>query len=244
MAVSLAKQGYAVFPCSENKMPSRPKSEGGRGFLDASKDEAVIRRMWGEWRGPFIGVATGKISGISALDIDVKHDTARAWWHQNYNRLPDTRVYRTRSGGLHLLFQHIDGVRNSQGKLANGVDTRGDGGYIIWWAAAGFPCEVHAPPAVWPAWLFRAVWPPEPGRTASAPSSQEGSILSLVRTVKNAIEGSRNAKLYWAAKRMEDHIARGEITKTAAKQELLRAGLDAGLTTIEANRTLTSALGS
>jgi hypothetical protein len=55
------------------------------------------------------------------------------WWFSHRDRLPLTRVHRTRSGGLHLIFRHVPDVRCSAGRIAPGIDVRGDGGYIIWW---------------------------------------------------------------------------------------------------------------
>jgi hypothetical protein len=76
------------------------------------------------------------MSGLFVTDIDSgRHASAGEWHQQNLPRL-QTRVHRTESGGLHLLFHHHPGLRNSQSRLAHGVDTRGEGGYVIWWPAA------------------------------------------------------------------------------------------------------------
>ena len=77
----------------------------------------------------------------------------KAGWLQNQHRLPATRCYRTRSGGLHAVFQHAPGVRNVQGEPIPGVDVRGEGGYVIWWFAAGYECLDHSAPVAWPTWL-------------------------------------------------------------------------------------------
>ena len=121
------------FPCHENRKPACP-----HGFKEATTDPTEIIKLWRRYPGSVIGIATGKVSGRSVLDIDVKHEPALAWWRTNYRRLPSTRTFRSRSGGLHLYFQHADGIRNTQSKLCPGLDTRGDGGYIIYWFAVGY----------------------------------------------------------------------------------------------------------
>jgi hypothetical protein len=96
-------------------------------------------------------VSTGFVSGVDVLDIDAKHIEARQWWGTHRDRIPATRVHRTRSGGLHLLFRHAPYVGCSVGRIALGIDVRGDGGYAIWWPTAGFPVLQDAPLATWPA---------------------------------------------------------------------------------------------
>jgi Bifunctional DNA primase/polymerase, N-terminal len=123
-ALQLAAEGRPVFPCAvSTKCPATP-----HGFKDACTDSAMIEKLWRDHPGGLIGVPTGADSGIDALDLDAKHEEAKTWWHDNRHRLPRTRTHKTRSGGLHLLFQHDDTMRCSAGKIVLGVDTRAAGG--------------------------------------------------------------------------------------------------------------------
>lgn len=105
-----------------------------RGFKDATSNPAALRRLWRKYPEPLVGVPTGKVSGLFVVDIDSgKHVEAGEWLERNSPRLPDTRHHRTKSGGLHLLFKYRAGLKSTASKLAPGVDTRGDGDYVIWW---------------------------------------------------------------------------------------------------------------
>ena len=58
--------------CASPSKASR-RQPGCKGLRDATKDPAVIDEWFG--RGRFnIGIATGAISGIIALDVDPRHD--------------------------------------------------------------------------------------------------------------------------------------------------------------------------
>ena len=72
-----------------------------------------------------IGVPTGAVAGFDVLDINPKNGGLD--WHDSVKAdLPFTRVHHTRSGGLHLLFRHLDGMRCSSSKIAPGVDVRAE----------------------------------------------------------------------------------------------------------------------
>src|SRR5262249_20259312 len=95
------------------------------GFYDATSNTAAVKRLWTAHPGNLIGVPTGPMSGLFAADIDSgRHASAAEWHQQNQHRL-QTREHRTESGGVHLLFHHHSSLRNSQSKLAHGVDTPG-----------------------------------------------------------------------------------------------------------------------
>lgn len=238
LAINLARNaGYAVFPCLENKRPACP-----RGFKSASADPATILRLWWDHPGPLIGIATGTVSQIWVVDVDVKHPEACNWWRTNHHCLLPTRTYETRSGGLHLYYRDGDGIGCSSGRICRGIDTRGDGGYIVFWFAIGLACRDHSPPAPWPDWLCDALTPPPrptlaPYRAPAVPA--ETAIAGIVRRVAEAQEGERNAVLFWAACRL---LERGMYRRNV-EALLLPIAINLGLTEVEARRTITSAQG-
>lgn len=142
-ALSLAKErGWHVFPCLPWDQPknAKPKDRGKAplieaGYKGATTEERQIRQWWTQWPNANIGVACGA-SGIAVLDID----GAEGWRQIEYGGydLPDTLTQRTgKRGGKHLIMAAGNhGLRNqtkifgSQGD-AEGVDIRGDGGYIV-----------------------------------------------------------------------------------------------------------------
>ncbi|MEK9736572.1 MAG: bifunctional DNA primase/polymerase [Candidatus Nanopelagicales bacterium] len=156
-ALALIRKGIPVFPCKRSKAPYTRK-----GFLDATTDEAQVRAWWLAWPDALVGVPTGRTSGFNVLDIDVKDGTPEQVLARAPERPPRTRVHVTRSGGRHYLYDATEPVRSRQGVFP-GADTRGDGGYIIWWPAHGFDAEVRTL-APTPAWLASA---PAPKTSAS-----------------------------------------------------------------------------
>ena len=157
MALELAACGLPVFPCGTNK---RPLIKGGKEFSNASTDPNRIREMW-EQAGPaakLIGVPTGRASGFDVLDVDPRHN-GDAWETENSDRLGETRMHGTPSGGRHWLFAHAEGVRNIQdGKtIAPGIDVRGQGGYVCFPPSGGYSVIHDAGLAPWPDWLLPLV---------------------------------------------------------------------------------------
>jgi hypothetical protein len=137
-----------IFPCNpKNKGPYISKAKGGNGFKDATKDVATIRAWWAEYPDALIGLPTGSTTSLVVVDDDTasKPDAASsAWVAQNRAVLESTLHYRTRSGGTHYVFQLPAGLDISSrqaivvdGQTLKSIDTRGNGGYIIWWPAHG-----------------------------------------------------------------------------------------------------------
>ena len=188
-----------VFPCLESKKPASK-----HGFKDASKDPARVAELWRDFPGPLIGVPTGDVSGFDALDIDPRHG-GNVWLAEAIDALPITRIHHTRSGGQHLLFKHAKGVRNTAGKIGPGVDTRGDGGYIVWWPAEGCAVDNQKTIDTWPRWLLRILIPtprPPPSIPASQVEANTRAALMIERAynrVKQAAPGQRHYELRAAA---------------------------------------------
>jgi Bifunctional DNA primase/polymerase, N-terminal len=196
--------------------------------------------LWQRHQGELVGIATGTVSNLAVLDIDAKHAEARAWWDGHRTQLPPTRTIRTRSGGLHLWYRHVPGLRCSASLIAPGVDVRATGGYVIAWHVAGLPLlrETSLPP--WPDWLRpeQSVAVPRVLEPPRVPDDKQ--IAALVRFVASAPEKQRNNRLFWAACRMAAMVGPGLLAKKTAEELLVHAATHAGLPEIEARRTARS----
>jgi putative DNA primase/helicase len=122
-------------PCHQSVCDSAGKHPRTKnGVHDASTDEAKIRRWWETWEDANIGVATGKESGIFALDVDPRKGGAEslASLEAKHGKLPETRTVDTGGGGVHYFFKYPDfPVKNSAGTLGPGLDIKGEGGSIV-----------------------------------------------------------------------------------------------------------------
>jgi hypothetical protein len=238
LALNLGRNcGYHVFPCGDDKRPMI------LGWPErASADPEAIWQLWHKRPGSLIGVATGAPSGVSVLDIDQKHPEGVAWWQYNRHRLLPTLTVGTRSGGLHLWFRHQESVRNTQAKIALGVDTRGDGGYVIHWFAAGLPCLDQSPPAPWPSWLLTQLArqpAPQPQLYGSNRSRNDSAALDgILRRVGNAREGERNGLVFWAACKLRER----NMQQSDVEGLLLPVAISIGLDAVEARRSIASAM--
>lgn len=246
IAINLSRnRQYAVHPVRQDKTPASP-----HGFEDASTDVDEIARLWRRYPAPLIGIATGERSDLDALDIDQKHDAARAWWHVNAYRLPSTRAYRTRSGGVHLYYRHQPGLGCSIGRIGGvkcpGIDVRATGGYVVFWYADGYPCLDHAVAAEWPPWLLDDLRKPPapPPATSHGPKPQQDdkAVQGILSAIAGAREGQRNGILFWGACRMAERVQTRTIAAAQAQALLLAVARSAGLDDHESLGTIQSAL--
>jgi putative DNA primase/helicase len=122
-------------PCHQSVCDSAGKHPRTKnGLHDASTDKAKIRQWWETWEDANIGVATGKESGIFALDVDPRRGGAEALasLEAKHGKLPETRTADTGGGGGHYLFNYPDfPVKNSTGVLGPGLDIKGESGSIV-----------------------------------------------------------------------------------------------------------------
>jgi len=153
-ALAHAAAGRPVFPCrADNK---RPLTE--HGFKDATRDPGQIRRWWREWPDAMPGIQMGRSSGLAVLDLDRRPDKDGEAALRADGLNPDTLSpvsVVTPSGGRHLYFRWHEGLACSAGKIAPGVDVRGEGGYVIApgaVSAAGAYSAADPTPADLPAW--------------------------------------------------------------------------------------------
>ena len=129
-ALAYADLGYSVFPCwLETKNPKTTN-----GFYDASDDPGLIESWWAQWPDAPIGLRTGMPGGIFVVDIDpgTGGDDTLADLFKSYGEFPETPQVLTGGGGVHYWFKMPDvNLTVSGGALGPGIDTRGNGGYVI-----------------------------------------------------------------------------------------------------------------
>ena len=121
-ALAYAKHGYPVFPLNEidkAPIPRRDRDPTGvyprgiprtGGFYKASTNELRIHRWW-KRREHLIGMPTGQVTGVWALDVDTDEEHANngvAAWETltTEHGAVETRRHRTATEGLHLLFEN------------------------------------------------------------------------------------------------------------------------------------------
>jgi len=232
-----------AFPCRADKRPACP-----HGFKDATADPDKLRELWRQFPGPLVGVPTGTVSGLFVIDIDcAKHDEANDWLERYSPYLPDTRQHATKSGGWHLLFKHRHGLKSSAGKLAIGVDTRGEGGYIIWWPfhlGLLAPHKLDRPLAELPDELAEHLASkPEPRAPVTSPRRLrcDSDLHPIIRVIAGAREGERNNAAFWAACRLAEHVREGSISSADMVAIVIESAGRAGLSEHEARQVARSA---
>ncbi|MDP9480882.1 MAG: bifunctional DNA primase/polymerase, partial [Actinomycetota bacterium] len=152
-APDLAKAGYPVFPLKDKA----PSVEGG--FYACTTDVSQVAEWISEGREHHeVAVATGLLSGVIVADADTPEafEKMRAEYGE-----PDAL---TRRGG-HWWFAHPRNGKVTSTKVRDGLDRKGDGGYVAvppsggrtW--TRGIPNKASLPP------LPREFWPKKAERS-------------------------------------------------------------------------------
>ncbi|MEI6126509.1 MAG: bifunctional DNA primase/polymerase [Pseudomonadota bacterium] len=175
-------QGFSIIPIlPHDKKPALPWKE-----YQARKPAEEEIKAWFKTPNYNLGIVTGKISGLSVVDLDkpevLQHDS-----RITFPRTPCVKTAR----GAHLYFRYAEGVRNFQNRPdLPGLDLRGEGGYVV------------APPSIHPNgsqyhWDKKANL--ETLAIAPFPEGlipvQEIKVKQLPQLYKGAPEGNRNEAL-------------------------------------------------
>ncbi len=140
-ALEYAARGWAVLPLEVGG--KRPIN--AHGCKDATTDADQVRAWWTETPDANVGVATGAVSGITVLDVDKRPDKdGYATLRELSIDVTTTPMQVTQSGGIQLVFAYSPDVKNTAGAIGAGLDTRGDGGYVV-----VPPSVVEGRPYVW-----------------------------------------------------------------------------------------------
>ncbi len=142
--------GWSPFPVGGDKAPL----VDWKLYQTEKASEEQINQWWGRYPEANIGIATGKVSGIVAIDVERNGD---------FTCYPQTITSQTGGGGQHFIYQWPGHpVPNSTNKVKL-TDVRGDGGYIV------VPPSVHRSGKAYE-WLI------PPGETDPQPLPELSSI--------------------------------------------------------------------
>ena len=74
-----------------------------------------------------IGIVTGKVSGLTVVDLDSSVAVAFANSHGMFSTTPTVKTTK----GYHLYFQYHDSFTNKVNLSGLQIDVRGDGGFVV-----------------------------------------------------------------------------------------------------------------
>lgn len=256
-ALKYAARGISVFPC----WPATKEPACRHGFKVATTNPATIRRWW-QAMSYNIAIATGIVSRVWVLDVDGAFGAAAlVELEAEHGPLPATLTSVTASG-CHLWFACSSPIPSSVGRIAIGLDVRGDGGYVL------APPSVHpdGPRYRWnhnkslvvaPDWLIAL--------TSRRPTLSERALANLphgsprsgvygraalqaeISALASTPNGRRNHALNRAAFNLFQLVAGGELDEAVVVGKLIEAATANGLMTdpgdgpVSVQRTIASA---
>ncbi len=211
-----------------------------------------------------IGIITGRISDVFVLDVDgdAGATTLAALTARN-GPLPPT--WRVSTGkGAHWYFWMPAGraCRNTAGRLGPGLDTRGEGGYVVappsihpsgrlyQWAPGRSTRETELADA--PTWLLDLLDRPKPAAPQAAAELPAGigpehpyirrAVEGELNRILDATEGTRNHALNRAAFALGQLVGAGALDAAYVRRRLYGYGLRIGLTEQECIATIDSGI--
>lgn len=272
-ALHSAARGWHVFPAvieggSKKSHKSAQHSDGRKWGATTDADE--IRRDFARRPEALLGIVTGPKSGFFVIEADTLDGhgvdgigNLRDLIARNGD-LPNTVEAESPSGSRHLYFRWPDGaeIRNSAGKIAPGIDVRGDGGMVIappsYRADKGAAYRWINPPDLFdvadcPVWLMDLATKPKarlseraaPGGLRLDTGAQgwgDAALREEIATLLAAPGGSRNQALNRAAFKLGQVVGGGHLDRGSVAERLRAAAAGIGLDDGEIGPTIDSGL--
>lgn len=247
-ALQYALRGWPVFPVKvwwddrESKWRKTPLIKEWPTAASCDPDQV---RAW--FSRTDIEVSIGCITGPSTFyvaDVDPRNGGTT-------EGLPTTLVSRTKSNGSHHLYKSSKVVRN--GKLRDGVDFRGVGGFVVLPGSPGYEWQTdpETPMAELADWMaLRATQTAKDGKGARFLEVDDIErysahvLAEVVEEVEQAREGERNNTLNAGAFRLGRFVGGGYLDEHEVAEALEDAADTAGLGHQEAIATIQSGLDS
>ena len=192
-ALSLRGRGFSVIPVRPDGS-KRPAVKWEQ-YQEKVAEEQELRQ-WFKDGALWIGVVTGRISGICVVDIDTV-EGEEALIHLFGKGFFDGPIVKSQSGGKHLYFAHPgnEDVRNRTRNI-DGCDFRGDGGFVV---------VPPSPDYEWVQDLDEYILRPLPEEyisTALKSSTQVKKEGGKIKTASMFTEGRRDDDLFTVAHKL------------------------------------------
>lgn len=116
-----------MIPLNKEKIPTLKSGEPKVFQRERLPTEEELE-LWFLTKKNNIGICTGKISGITVVDIDTSGDTVVP-----LETFPETYTVKTPTGGYHLYYLYNEEISQTANTFKNlpHVDIRNDGGYVV-----------------------------------------------------------------------------------------------------------------
>ena len=260
-ALMYARRGYKVFPL----WPKDKNPITKNGFKDATDDENTIIAWWDKWPEANIGIATGQPSNLVVVDIDGEPgrlsfaDMEVQFDDVELDAFRETARVLSGDDGEHIIFQWPGReVKSSVSKLANHIDIRADGGYVV----AAPSVHPNGKPYMWvndkspltmPESLLKLIdqlvepFNPQSVEDIEIVETEEMTAYGAavlrkeVAVVEQATEGGRNNALNISACAIGNLVPH-EIPEADAHEHLMSAASNIGLGHRESESTVRSGL--
>ena len=184
-ARAYAEAGIPVFPCSVSG--KKPITENG--FYDATTDLAKIDAWWSE--NDFNLAICPEDAGLFVVDVDPGADPAI------HAQFPETYRVRTPRGGWHFYFEGSG--KTTSNKLAEHIDTRGVGGYVLVPPSVtkngAYTLDTDAPYARVPGWIYPLI------------ASAEVPLKAATEKLDLGVNIDRARKV------LHEYVKRGDVAK-------------------------------
>jgi Bifunctional DNA primase/polymerase, N-terminal/AAA domain/Primase C terminal 1 (PriCT-1) len=204
-ALEIRVKGFPIFPVEpRGKTPLVP----WKPYQEKLPSEAQVRNWWHQWPDANIGMATGHLSQLLVIDVDspeafnilvkVYPDIIRTSWAQT-------------GRGWHFYFKWEEGIPNSAGVLAPGIDVRSEGGFVV------LPPSVHANGEMYQ-WLNGRVPKPLPvalKEPLRGPHKEKPNAAFGEQKSARILQGQRNQTLTSLSGTMRKRGMSGEAIEAA-----------------------------
>jgi len=122
VALKYLAKGFSVVPV-ENKI-AKVK---WRDYQDKLPKISEVMKWWTDYPNADVAIITGRASGVSVVDVDVKSGGLTSLRALN---LPLTWTVKTGGGGWHYYYKYSPNAPMGAG-FYKGIDVRSDGGYVV-----------------------------------------------------------------------------------------------------------------